>query len=355
MPAISIDTFFACSLMVLLVLSAMTATAKLLQPLINNSVEVEAAERLGEIAKCMLLNAGKPLNWGRDSQTVPEEFGLAEADAENPYALDIDKVSRLNGENLYALSYAQIFTSLKVSDVSFRLEIKPVFDTNVNLTAMFEDVDETIYEFEVVTWKSGADVPVYIKAYTIAENFLQVSNIYNSYGKIRFNVTVPNSVNGPALLVLFAKSTSASNVASFAVYAFTHNSGEPKPRGTFLRLSPLNYTLTAFSTSTPLASLTVYALNFNYTSKLAQVTSENQTATFIIPKFVDASPTVLVATGWNSTQFFVEWTAYPQIPLQTGVNFEEASSLSDVYAYSYLVTVGFTVYKCTVWLGGLKA
>lgn len=60
MPAISIDAFFVCSLMVLLVLSAMTATAKLLQPLITSSLEAEAAERYDEIAKYILLNAGKP-------------------------------------------------------------------------------------------------------------------------------------------------------------------------------------------------------------------------------------------------------------------------------------------------------
>ncbi len=354
MPAISIDTFFACSLMVLLVLSAMTATAKLLQPLITSPLETEAAERYGEIAKYMLLNVGKPWNWGQNSQIVPEEFGLAEANAQNPYVLDIDKVSRLNSESLYALSYAQIFATLKVSDVSFRLEIKPLFDVEVNLTATFENVDEIVYEFEVATEKSGAEVPAYIKFYVVAEDFLQASNIYNSDGRSRFNVTIPNSVNGPASLVVFAKSASNARLSSFAAYAFTHNSNKPASRGTFLRLSPLNYTLTALPINSETILSTVYALTFNYAARLTQTASDNQTATFSIPRFADASPIVLVVTGWKSTRFFVEWTAYPQIPLEIGVDFTEASNLSEVFAYSYLVTIGSAVYKCTVWLGGPK-
>jgi hypothetical protein len=340
--------------MVLLVLSAMTATAKLLQPLITSSLEAEAAERYGEIAKYILLNAGKPSEWGLNSQTVPEEFGLADANTQNPYGLDIDKVSRLNSQSLYALSYAQIFTSLKVSDVSFRLEIKPLFDVGVNLTATFEGLAETIYEFEAVTEKGGANVPADIKGYVVADDFIQASNVYGSDGRRRFNVTIPNSVNGPALLVVFAKAASNARISSFAAYAFAHNSKEPTSRGTFLRLSPLNYTLTALPINPETVLSTVYALTFNYAARLTQIASDNQTVIFNIPRFADASPTVLVVTGWNSTQFFVEWTAYPQIPLEIGVNFAEATVLSDVYAYSYLVTIGSAIYKCTVWIGEPK-
>lgn len=354
MPAVSIDTFFACALMVLLALSAMTATAKLLQPLITSPLEAEAAERYGQIAKYMLFNVGKPWNWGQNRQNVPEEFGLAEANAQNPYALDIDKVSRLNSESLYALSYAQIFTILKVSDVSFRLEIKPLFDVDVNLTATFENVDETVYEFEVTTEKNGASVSADIKFYVVAEDFLQASNVYHSDGRERFNVTISNSVNGPALLVVFAKAASNARIVSFAVYAFAHNSCEPASRGTFLRLSPLNYTLTVLPINPETVMSRVYALTFNYASRLSQTASDNQTAAFSISRFAEASPTVLVVTGRNSTRFFAEWTAYPQIPLEIGANFTEATALSNVYAYDYLVTIGSAIYKCTIWLGGAK-
>jgi len=354
LPAISIDTFFACSLMVLLVLSAMAATASLLYQPIRSSFGDEAFTRYGEIAKYMLLNAGKPADWGMNSQTVPEEFGLADFEAANPYTLDMDKVSRLNGENLYALSYAQIYTSLKIPDVAFRIEIKPLFETFVNLTKTYEDEGETTYEFEVKTVRSGVNVPAELRLYAIAENFLQNLGVYISDGEIRLNVTISKSVNGPALLVVLAKSQYNSKMVSFAVYAFAHNSHNPASKGSFLRLSPLNHTLTVVPNNPDLALSEVYALTFNRYSTLEQTAGQNHSATFKIPRFLDASPIVIVATGWNFTQFFAEWTVYPQIPVAIGISPADTMSLADVYAYTYVVTINSALYRCTVWLGGPK-
>ncbi len=352
MPAISIDTFFACSLMVLLVLSAMAATTKLLYPSINEALDAETAKRYREIAEYLLLNHGEPSDWGQNWKAVPKTFGLAEADAKDPYELDIDKVSRLNGENLYALSYAQIFTSLGIPDVSLRLEIKPIFDMSINLAEVFEGPDGITYEFEVLTERSGGVLPVKLKYYVIAENFLEASDVYSSYGEISFNVTIPKNASGPALLVVFAKSSSNTKIVSFNVYAFAHNSPEPEAKGNFLKLSPLNYSLTALLNSPETTLSTAYALTFNYSARLTQTSNANQSATFTIPKLLDSSPAVLVVTGWNSTKFFTEWTAYPQIPLQVGASLADSPSLSNVFAYTYLVTIGSSFYKCTVWLGG---
>ncbi|MGB9853859.1 MAG: hypothetical protein ACPLRY_03510 [Candidatus Bathyarchaeales archaeon] len=354
MPAISIDTFFACSLMVLLVLSAMAATTKIIYPSINDTLDAEAAKRFREIAEYMLLSPGEPSNWGQNRTTVPETFGLAKAYTENPYTLDLDKVSRLNGENLYALSYAQIFTSLGIQDVSFRLEIKPVFDVCINLTEVFESADQTTYEFEVLTEKSGAAVSALLRLYVVAENFLETSAMYYSDGEVHLNVTVPNAVNGPALLVVFAKASFNPKIASFGVYSFAHNSPEPAEKDTFLRLSPLNYSLTATLARPEVVLSNAYSLTFNYSSTLTQNANENQFATFSIPKLLDSSPTVLVVTGWNSTEFFAEWVAYPQIPLQVGASFADSQSFSNVFSYTYLVTIGSAIYQCTVWLGGTR-
>ncbi|MBS7616847.1 hypothetical protein KEJ45_06590 [Candidatus Bathyarchaeota archaeon] len=353
MPAISLDTFFACSLMVLLMLSAMAATTKLLYPSINGSSS-EVAERYRKMAQYILLNAGNPPNWGQDGQNFPEEFGLAKAGAENVYTLDIDKVSRLNGLNVYALSYAQMFTGLKMPDVSFSIEIKPVFETRISLTATFRGTDETMYQFEVSTEKDGVKVPTNLKLYIIAEDFLESSNILISDGAVNLNVTIPNSINGPALLVVFARYVYNDKMFSFASYAFTHNAQKPEPSGTFLQLSPLNYTLTVqFKTQETVLSK-FYALAFNYSSEITPRESINQSAVFSFPKFLDSSPTVLVITGKSAGRFFVECTAYPQVPLQVGASFSEASSLSDVFAYSHLVSINRAVYVCTLWFGGPK-
>jgi len=351
MPAISIDTFFACSLMVLLVLSAMASASKLLYPHIN-AMDTNTAERYESVSKYLLLNDGTPSNWGQNCQVIPENFGLAKAGSDNQYELDIDKVSRLNNENLYAVSYPQIFTALGMSDVSFRIEVEPIFEAALNLTATFEGANETSYEFEILTQKQGVPVQAELKFYVVAENYLETSHACVSSGRTYVNTTISNDVNGPVLVVVFARSVSNAKIVSFSAYRFAHNSTEPKPKGTFLGLSPLNYKLNV-SLICPETDLSdAYALSFNYSSTLTQTANNSQSATYNIPRFLDPSPTLIVATGWNSTSFFTEWTAYPQIPLQTGMDFASSTTLSNVFAYTYLVTIDPALYKCTIWLGG---
>ena len=354
MPAISVDTFFACSLMVLLVLSAMAGASKLLYPQINSAVDENIAERYREISKYLLLNGGKPSNWGQNGQTIPEPFGLAKAGSDNPYELDVDKVSRLNSENIYMLSYAQIFTVLGISDVSFRMEIKPIFEVDINLTATFEGANETIYQFEISTEKQGVPLQAELKCYIVAENHFEAKNAYAFDGRTYLNVTIPNDVTGPAILTVFARAVSNTKITSFNTCTFAHESAEPEPTDTFLRLSPLNYTLTASFISSEIVLSDAYALTFNYNSTLTQTAINNESATYSIPLFLDSSPTLIIVTGWNSTNFFTEWTAYPQIPLQIGANFASSTTLSNVFAFTYVTTINSALYKCTIWLGGPK-
>jgi hypothetical protein len=352
MPTISVDTFFACSLMVLLVLSAMATTSKLLYPHINNAVNDNITERYAEVSKYLLLNTGNPSDWGQNCQTIPETFGLAKTDSNSVYDLDVDKVSRLNSENLHAVSYAQIFTVLKMPDVSFRMEIKPIFEVAINLTATLEAENETTYQFEISTEKHGVPIQTELECYAIAENHLETNNATASDGKAYVNTTLSNDVKGPAIFVAFAKAVCNSKIVSFGTYTFAHNSAEPKARDTFLRLSPLNYTLTASYIYAGLNLSKTYALTINHCSNLTQTTSDNQSATYSLPHFLDSSPTILVVTGWNSTTFFTEWTAYPQIPLETGANFADSITLSNVFTNTYTVTINSALYECTVWLGG---
>lgn len=350
MPAISIDTFFACLLMVLLVLTAMAATARILQPLIKASTNVEAEQRLCEVARRILLYTGNPADWGKNEQTIPEEFGLAEVGISVPYALDVDKVSRLNNENIYSLSYAQIFTGLKAADISLRIEVKPVFNVKVNQTATFSSPDEIVYTFEATTEKGdGAKVSTILKAYVLMESLVQAFDFQNVDGQVSFNITLPKDSESPAVLAVFAKSTFNSRIAAYAVYPLAH-SGETAPKNAFLKLSPINHNLIVTPTSNEIVLGKVYALTFHSVWQLTQTTSH----TFSIPASVDPCPTVLVAFGSNASQPFVEWTAYPQVPVEVGVDFASSLSTSDVYAYTHLVSVGNGIYKCTIFLGGPK-
>lgn len=354
MPTASVDTFFACSLMVLLVLSAMATTSKLLYPHINNIVDYAFAERCREVSKYLLLNPGSPSNWGQNGHITPENFGLAKEGSQIPYELDVDKVSRLNSENLYAVKYAEIFTALKLSDLSFRIEIKPIFDVTIELIATFAKANETTYQFTISTTKNGAPIQTELKCYIIAEDYLYTLSFVNFSGEDNINITISNDIEGPAVLVALAKAICDSRIASYGVYAFAHNSINPKPKNTFLNLSPINYTLEASFLYPEINISKTYILSINYNSTLQQISHTNQSATYRFPVFLDPSPTIIVVTGWNVTDFFIEWVAYPLIPLHIGVNFEDLTSLSSVFAYNYIISVNFALYQCTVWIRGIK-
>ncbi|MEM3731815.1 MAG: hypothetical protein QW667_07755 [Candidatus Bathyarchaeia archaeon] len=353
MPAVSIETFFACSLMVLITLAAMASTSKILIPQINNMANYNFAERCMEISKYLLLNAGEPQNWGENGQITPKVFGLAKADSNEPFDLDVDKVSRLNSSNLYAISYAEVFKSLKMPDLTLNLEIKPIFEVSISLKATYPSTEETTYQFEVLTTKQGAPVQTQLQAYVFAENYMETTPIGLSSGWTETNITISNSVNGPALLIVFARATCNSRIVSFGALMFAHNSAEPQPNGTFLGLSPLNYSLYV-STNYPETTLAnIYALTFSYYGVLQQTANDSLTV-YSIPHFADSSPVLIVATGRNSTLPFVEWTAYPQIPVQIGVDFEAFKSLSDIFAYTYIVTLNSAFYECKIQIGGSK-
>jgi hypothetical protein len=338
--------------MVLLVLSAMASTSKLLYPHISNEANDNLAERFGEISKYLLLNDGMPSDWGQDSQTIPELLGLAKATSFDSYDLDIDKVSRLNSENLYAMSYAEIFTALKIPDVSFRVEIKPIFEVTISLAASVNATNQTSYQFEILTEKNGVPIQTELKCYVMAENYLGTDYTSVSDGTAYVNVTLSNNIRGPSLFVAFARAICNPKIVSFGTCTFAHNSAEPESRMSFLRLSPLNYTLTASFIQGGLNFSNTYALTINYYSDLTQTASSNQSATYSLPHFLDASPTLIVVTGINSTAFFTEWTAYPQIPFQTGADFADLTTLSNVFTETYAVTINSALYECTVWLGG---
>jgi hypothetical protein len=86
-----------------------------------------------------------------------------------------------------------------------------------------------------------------------------------------------------------------------------------------------------------------YAFSYAHQSNLTSTSA----TTYAIPEFVDKSPTVLVISGLNGTALFVEWTAYPSIPLDFGADFE--NSEKNVFVYNVLVKG--TLYKLKLSFG----
>ncbi len=353
MPTSSVDTFFACSLMVILVVSAMVGTAKVVQPYLNDLSNMNGVERYRGLAEYLLLSTGEPSNWG-SVMDVPTAFGLA-SETQQFYELDLDKVSRLNSDSLYSLSYPEILASLGTKDISLNVRIHPLFEVFINLTSSQNGETETIYTFQISTSKSGFPISTSLQCYAVVETYIDtVSSSTASSGISFINVTLPNSLNGTALLIVFAKAKAFSQMMAFSVYSFGHNSETPYPNKTFLQISPLNHVLNVSFRYSAMEISNAYVFTYNYHFNLSQTIIGNQTVEYSISRLLEISPMILMLNGNNVSTSFAEWTAYPQLPLDIGADFNDLTSRSKTVALTYVVSINSVLYESVITCRGVQ-
>ena len=346
MPAISIDTFFACSLLVSVALLATASIAGTMQDRINSMQDLNKDAYLRNIAEHLVTSYGTPVDWGV-AGAVPNSFGLADSEASYLYALDIDKISRLNSQNSYSLSYAQASMAARLNNIALGISVSQMLSITATLSANSSIGDETAYTFEISVSQASGPTSAALQCYVVAKDFVSdVSNTTSSSGVGYVTVQIPNASNGPALLVVFARATFDDRITAYEAYSFAHLSQEPSPNHTFLGLSPLNYTLSVEENFPDVTIEHGYAFSYAYQSNL----TSTSTTTYAIPEFMDKSPTVLVISGVNDTTPFVEWTAYPSVPLDFGSDF--ANSEKNVFSYTVLIKE--TLYKLTISFGDVN-
>lgn len=343
MPAISIDTFFACSLLVSVALLATASLAGTMQAQINSMQDLNKEAYLRNIAEHLVTGEGTPADWGTGG-AVPNSFGLSDGDSSCLYALNIDKISRLNGQNAYALSYFQASYAARLNNIALGISVSQMLSITTVLTATSSIGDETAYTFKISVSQASGPTSAALQSYVVAQDFVHaVSNTTSSGGIGYITFQIPNSANGPALLIVFARASFDDRITSYGTYAFAHLSQEPSPNHTFLTLSPLNYTLNIEENSPDITLEHGYAFSYTYQSNLTSTSA----TTYAIPESVDKSPIVLVVSSLNGTTPFVEWTAYPDIPLDFGADFE--NSERNVFAYTVLVKG--TLYRLSLSFG----
>jgi len=333
---------------VILVVAAVAVMPKIMYPFIEGLAHENDNEQLQQLAQYILLSTGTPSDWGHNRSVVLSRFGLALNDTV-PYSIDADKVTRLNDENRYAITYAQLFGALKISNIAMKISIQPAFNTSVVLLSTINNGDMTSYKFEITTENSGLAVASDLSSYFVVKDYVDNTTIpTNSSGKANTSFTISNSVAGNALLIVFARAKANPSIASYGVYSFGSNSTFPEPNGTFTVLSPLNYVLNA-SFNYPDEQISgTYAFSYGYRANLTQLSNSTGRVDYSFPRFLDKSVTVLVLTGLNGTKSFAEWTAYPQVPLEIGANFDSSTSNGSVASFTYIVTINSALYMLTI-------
>jgi hypothetical protein len=330
-PAISIDTFFACSLVVSVALLATASLAGTMQAQINGMQDLNKDAYLRNIAEHLVTSDGTPVDWG-SSGVVPSGFGLSDSGSSDLYALGIDKIGRLNNQNAYALSYIQVSQAARLTNIALGVSVSQMLSITATLFATVSIGHETAYTFKISVNQASGPATAALHCYVVAQDFVSdASNTTSSAGVGYITVQIPNAASGPALLVVFARASFDDRITSYGAYSFAHLSQEPSPNHTFLELSSLNYTLSLKKNFPDITIGHGYAFSYAYQTNLTSTSA----TTYAIPEFVDKSPTVRVISGINGTTSFVEWTAYPDIPLNFGSNFE--NSERNVFVYTVLI------------------
>jgi hypothetical protein len=315
-----------------------------MQTRIDGMQDLNKQDYLRNIAEQIITSCGSPADWGAVKGAVPNTFGLSSSDSSHLYELDIDKITRLNSQNNYSLSYGEVSQAARLNNIALGISVSQILTIAVTPYANSTSADTTTYTFMISVSQAQSPISASLHCYVIARGFLtDVSNTTSHTGVGYITIQVPNSVDGPALLVVFARASFDDRLTSYDTYAFAHQSQEPSPNNGYLGLSPLDYTLNVNPNSSETTIEDGYAFSYDYQSNL---TSTSNT-TYAIPAFLDRSPTVLVISGVNGTAPFVEWTSYPNVPLKFGANFEN----SEENVFVYTVIIRDTLYKLTLTFG----
>jgi hypothetical protein len=340
LPISSVDTFFACSLMVILVVSGMAALTRVVQPYLNNLSAENDFEYFREISENFLLSMGEPHNWGNAVDSTLTSFGLA-SNPLRPYELDIDKVSRLNNQNMFSISYRDILAGLGFEDSTLKLKINSLFRVQISLASKLDGGNETVYVFQVSTGKSGSQISTQLQCYTVIGNHVENSTSSTDNSVASIIVSLPNSLVGSALFLVHARAEANTQLVAFGTYSFAHNTDNPQSNGTYLRLSPLNYALNVSFKYPNVEVSNAFVFTYTYQFNLTKTVEQNQTEKYDIPNLLDSSPTILVLNGKNDTTSFIEWVSYPQLPLEIGVDPNSITpSRTIVLAYPVIIDSG---------------
>jgi len=350
MASHQIETLLSCYVMVLIVISAIAGTSMYTAPFVRSRYINYAFDSGYRLAEYWLINPGVPTNWGEITNLSLENFGLAKNKITLPYELDIDKVSRLNDKNRFHIDLFDAVKAMNIRNRIVKIKISLLFNIHVNMTGKIVRETSTVYQFKIRTEKDGWLIDSEIRYYVTLESYIYENEI-SSQGTSVINFSLPNYLSGIALLVVFARA--GNMVVSYATYSFSHNvSQDPNRVGSLLQLSPLNFTLYIERYFSNERITNVRVFSYNYTFEIERISDWNRLMRYRIPKLLDSSILVIVVSGYNETDPFVEWTTYPQIPLVFGCRFDRFNDAYHSTLYPFIVTVHHALYNCEIILGG---
>lgn len=333
MPTASLDFTLASLVIIMVTAGAIYGVKTLTAPYLDN---ISTESRYYQIGRSILLSEGNPVDWGKG--IIPTSFGLA--DESSKYSLDIDKVSRLNPENEFALNYSTIWRTLGIEDISFTLEISPVYILSLKIESFIDNGYNTTYNFLATCTLDGYPIESNISYYLcIRSSTYSITGTTDNDGKGFVQFSLPNSISGTALLIGFSKTQ--DSIFTYNVLSFAHQSLFQQPNNAYATLNPLNYVL--YTTITKGSALFATVYSYSYVFNLTSSDSE-----YLIPTLKGGGPMILVLTGVDGAYYWAEYVAYPQVPLEIGAVMTLDYLISDISSFVYLVDVEGSLYRLKI-------
>jgi hypothetical protein len=345
LPTSSFDTFFACTIIVTVALIGMAFLGSTMQTRIASTQDINKDSYLKAIADRIVTNPGSPTDWGIKT-ALPVDFGLASNFSCNPFELDMDKICRLNKLNEHSLSYPELLIASKLNNLALGIRVSQLITVNIQQSNNFTEGNVTSFSFTISTSIDSKPTSTDLRSYVAADTYLtEINSTIPDTGVGNITIQVPAAKIYNALLIVFARSSLDDRLTSYAIYNFARSTQESTPSSTDLALSPLDYTLSLNDSS--LGLVVKYKYVFSYSNQ--QTISSNTSSQTPFPKLIDQSPIILVVSFLNGTDQFQEWTAYPQVPLRIGANFEG----SEQNIFSYIVSINDVLFRLDLSLGDL--
>jgi hypothetical protein len=346
LPTTSIDTFFACTIIVAAALIGTAFLASTMQTRISDTQDINKQSYLKAIADHIVTNQGTPTDWGKGN-SVPADFGLAVSDSTAPYTLDPDKISKLNIQNNNSLSYFDLANSAKLSNIAVGITVSQILSVNIQQSSNYTQGSYTFLTFYVLTSVDSQPASANLHCYVMANSYQNdVTNSTSGVGTGCLTIEIPSGSVDNAMLILFARANYDDRITSYTIYNLCNESQESTPNGSNVVLSPLDNTLTIAKNSSSVTLDGGYVFSFSYMQSLEYNQGASQCQ---IPGLIDKSPLVIMVNGTNNGVYFEQWTAYPQVPLQAGSTFNG----SEQNVFSYLVTINGVLYRLNISLGGI--
>ena len=314
-----------------------------MQTSINSTQNINKESYLQAIADHIITNPGAPVNWGTSS-SVPADFGLAAASSTIPYELDIDKITRLNNLNSYALSNFSMENAAKLNNIALGITVSQVMTINITQTSSSPNGNDVFFTFTIVTSIDSEPTSASLNCYVANNSLSDVTYSTSGIGVYDVTFKIPSVATGNAILIVFARASFDDRITSYGIYNFLSSTQESAPSNNILTLTPLNYTLGFTTNSTDLTIQNGYVFTYSYQQNLTSVQGTTQ---YQIPTIIDQSPYVIVLCGFNDGTYFQEWTSYPQVPLIAGSTFEG----EEQNVFSYMVTINNVLYKVNISFG----